>query len=293
MTILLTCSEEGSKEGSQLRFVVRKGDGGQQNEAAFLTTSRAISEQYRCKGQEEEEEEQQQQQQSLQEENDSFSSPPMAMGNGNIYSSQTLKNLRDLQEALNDFYGPEMNNEETESNSNGSTLTMETHTPHITEEEELRFELFRDVISHEDGLLNERVSWILLAQSFLMAPYVLAGKEPFSLRFVTATVGIISVVVTLPAILAAGRNIEVQKQVYFRQISSEERCQMLHGHLRDLKVKLNLKEEQNRKMHGHLLPTMAFRSNVAVPILWTALSLAAIQFIGWTFLLAAVILGWD
>lgn len=35
-----------------------------------------------------------------------------------------------------------------------------------------RFELFRSVIQHEDDLLNQRVSWIILAQSFLMAAFI-------------------------------------------------------------------------------------------------------------------------
>jgi hypothetical protein len=34
----------------------------------------------------------------------------------------------------------------------------------------------------------------------------------------------------MPAVLAAGRNIELQQHIYFAKISSEQRCRELHGH---------------------------------------------------------------
>jgi hypothetical protein len=51
-----------------------------------------------------------------------------------------------------------------------------------------------------------------------------------SLKFITATVVLLTVVVTMPAVLAAGRNIELQQHVYFAKIRSEQRCRELHGH---------------------------------------------------------------
>jgi hypothetical protein len=110
---------------------------------------------------------------------------------------------------------------------------------------------------------------------------------------VTAGVGLLTVVVTLPAILAAGSNIEVQQQVYFRQISSDERCQVLHGHSRDLSRKPTSQEMKERLKEGHVLPNMAFRSRRSVKILMTAVMLGAVQFVGWIFLLIAVMQDWN
>jgi len=150
-----------------------------------------------------------------------------------------------------------------------------------------RFELFRSVIQHEDDLLNQRVSWIILAQSFLMAAFI-TSSGPNSLRYVTAIVGLATVVVTMPAIVAAGKNIEVQQEVYFKMLLSDERSKELHGHQRDL---IKEKDESTRRIeHGHLLPTMAFRGRGAVRILKTVVVLAAVQFFGWVFLLLALIL---
>ena len=87
-----------------------------------------------------------------------------------------------------------------------------------------RFELFRSVIQHEDDLLNQRVSWIILAQSFLVAAFITNTSNDGSgdaLKLITAIVGLSTVIVTMPAILAAGRNIELQQQVYFSGIISE------------------------------------------------------------------------
>jgi hypothetical protein len=150
-----------------------------------------------------------------------------------------------------------------------------------------RFELFRSVINHEDDLLNQRVSWIILAQSFLMAAFI-TSPGPNSLRYVTAIVGLATVVVTMPAIVAAGQNIELQQEVYFKMLSSDERSKELHGHNRDLRMDKD--EMRQRKEHGHILPTMAFRGRGAIRILNTVIVLAAVQFFGWVFLLVALFL---
>jgi hypothetical protein len=47
------------------------------------------------------------------------------------------------------------------------------------------------------------------------------------LRYVTAAVGLVTVVVTMPAIVAAARNTEIQQMVYFLGIESDERCREL------------------------------------------------------------------
>lgn len=116
---------------------------------------------------------------------------------------------------------------------------------------------------------------------------------------------------TMPAIFSAGRNIELQQQVYFARISSEERCRELHGHGRNiLKIcppsdkktrrrrggdrnAINLKEEHKvRLSHGHIFPNMAFRGRGSVPILFTVVALAIVQVGGWLFLLIALAKGW-
>jgi hypothetical protein len=98
-------------------------------------------------------------------------------------------------------------------------------TSSLSLDEVKRFELFRSVIQHEDDLLNQRVSWIILAQSFLVAAFITKpsddGGEGDVMRLITAIVGLSTVVVTMPAILAAGRNIELQQRVYFSGIVSE------------------------------------------------------------------------
>ncbi|GFH44607.1 hypothetical protein CTEN210_01081 [Chaetoceros tenuissimus] len=168
-----------------------------------------------------------------------------------------------------------------------------TNKKEATTEEMNRFEVFRSVITHEDELLNHRVSWIILAQSFLMAAYITATDASNASRFITATVGLLTVIVTLPAIIAAGSNVDVQQQVYFRQIQSDERCIQLHGHTRDLRIKASPREERARLENGHILPNMAFRGRSAIRILYTAIFLAGVQILGWAFLLAAVIHEWE
>lgn len=194
------------------------------------------------------------------------------------YTSKTVSDLTELRDALNQLIPPEQPKHQPDNN----VATMD---------ETKRFELFRSAIEHEDDLLNNRVSWIILAQSFLMAAYITSDLN--SLRFVTAMVGLMTVVVTLPAILAAGSNIEVQQQVYFRQISSDERCRILHGHDRDLSTKPVSEEMKKRLKEGHVLPNMAFRSSRSVKILTTALMLGFVQVAGWIFLLVAVVKDWE
>jgi hypothetical protein len=167
-----------------------------------------------------------------------------------------------------------------------------------------RFELFRSVIQHEDDLLNQRVSWIILAQSFLMAAFITNTSDDGSgnsLRYITAAVGLLTVVVTLPAILAAGRNIELQQHVYFARISSERRCKELHGHGRFIVKGLGghdtanvdiTAEHEERINAGHIFPNMAFRGRGALSILNTVIALTAVQVVGWCFLLIALAKGW-
>eukprot|EP00980_Cylindrotheca_fusiformis_P006953 scaffold1465_cov93-Cylindrotheca_fusiformis.AAC.3 len=212
------------------------------------------------------------------------------------YISKTVSDLTELRDALN-RYLPRQQQQQEEDNplindeNDDDDITHQQEAP--TMDEMRRFELFMRVIEHEDDLLNHRVSWIILAQSFLMAAYITSGEILNSLRFVTAGVGLLTVVVTLPAILAAGSNIEVQQQVYFRQISSDERCMFLHGHVRDLSIKPPSHEVKNRLEKGHMLPNMAFRSRRSVKILRTAILLGAVQCAGWIFLLIAVIQNWN
>jgi hypothetical protein len=219
----------------------------------------------------------------------------------NGYTSKTVTNLTELRDALNRYLPRLENNDNNEDDRIHSSSIERFETARqerqerkvATVDEMRRFELFRSVIEHEDDLLNHRVSWIILAQSFLMAAYITTNEELNSLRFVTAGVGLLTVGVTLPAILAAGSNIEVQQQVYFRQISSDERCEVLHGHSRDLSKTPTGQEMKERLKEGHVLPNMAFRSRRSVKILMTAVMLGAVQFVGWIFLLIAVMQDWN
>lgn len=182
----------------------------------------------------------------------------------------------------------------TSSDRISQRIRQSTHlsamSPMATEDELRRFELFRSVITHEDDLLNQRVSWIILAQSFLMAAFITAADAPDTFRFVTAAVGLVTVLVALPAIVAAASNVDVQQQVYFRQIESDERCLVLHGHRRDLGMKPTQEEEKDRLKYGHVLPNMAFRKRSAIRIIYTAMFLASVQILGWVFLLFALMI---
>lgn len=85
----------------------------------------------------------------------------------------------------------------------------------------------------------------------------------------------------------------MEQHIYFGGIISEERCPQLHGH--DLRTKeLQRKRSMINKclIDGHIFPTMAFRGQGAVPILYTVVGLSTVQVIGWNFLLAAFYSNW-
>jgi hypothetical protein len=174
-----------------------------------------------------------------------------------------------------------------------------------------RFELFRRVIEHEDDLLNQRMSWIILAQSFLMAAFISSSSSSSSssdtssnsnrtaaFLYVTASVGLLTVLVTLPALVAAGKNIEVQQQIYFSGLPSDSLCRRMHGHDRDLNyenasiVNTTTTTSNSFSSHGrnHLLPNTAFRSRFAFPILTTVVLLSIVQVAGWCGLLMALVM---
>lgn len=183
----------------------------------------------------------------------------------------------------------------TKKSTNNNRCQQQPRERYFIEDELKRFEVFRTVIQHEDDLLNQRVSWIILAQSFLMAAVFTSekgdvGEESNGLKFITAGLGITTILITMPSIVAAGRNIELQQQVYFQGISSEERCYELHGHGRDKKVTKS--EFDKRRKYGHVFPNMAFRGRGAMPILNVVTMLAAAQIAGWILFLFAIIYGW-
>jgi hypothetical protein len=159
-----------------------------------------------------------------------------------------------------------------------------------------RFELFRSVIEHEDDILNQRVSWIILAQSFLVAAFITTSSTG-AMKLITAIIGLSTVIITTPAILAASRNIELQQHIYFAGIVSDERCRQLHGHGRKIvtfeEKEITKKEEHDKRLiDGHIFPTMAFRGQGAVPILYTVVGLSTVQILGWILLLAAFYSDW-
>ena len=194
-----------------------------------------------------------------------------------------------------------VSNKKNNFNNNKTNNSSRSNTTHhrqryFIEDEIKRFELFRTVIQHEDDLLNQRVSWIILAQSFLMAAVFTSekgdfGEESNGLKYITAGLGITTIIITMPSILAAGRNIELQQRVYFRGISSEMRCYELHGHGRD-HHKIQDGELEKRYKYGHVFPNMAFRGRGALPILNVVLMLAVAQICGWVLFLLAIIYGW-
>ena len=200
-----------------------------------------------------------------------------------------------------DKHGPGSADELTDQNKSLQTTKQSTNNQcqqrhrYFIEDEIKRFEVFRTVIQHEDDLLNQRVSWIILAQSFLMAAVFTSekgdfGEESNGLKYITAGLGITTIVITMPSIVAAGRNIELQQRVYFQGISSEERCFELHGHGRD--QKMTQEELEQRWKYGHVFPNMAFRGRGALPILNVVLMLAVAQICGWILFLLAIVYGW-
>jgi len=222
----------------------------------------------------------------------------------NISSMKQFKAALDLLESSDiDPYSTDLDQQQQHENNEANNMSTRTNTSQrIFLDEVKRFELFRSVIQHEDDLLNQRVSWIILAQSFLMAAFITNTSEDGNgdaLKYITAIVGLLTVGVTMPAILAAGRNIELQQKVYFARMSSDERCRELHGHGRDIlhsgggNADINLKEEQKERLkYGHIFPNMAFRGRGGIPILFTVVGLAIVQVVGWCFLLVALAKGW-
>ncbi len=205
-----------------------------------------------------------------------------------------------------DQHGPDSTDELTDQNKSLQITQQSTTTTtqcqqqqrrhrYFIEDEIKRFEVFRTVIQHEDDLLNQRVSWIILAQSFLMAAVFTSekgdfGEESNGLKYITAGLGITTILITMPSIVAAGRNIELQQRVYFMGISSEERCYELHGHGRDQTMTQD--ELDNRWKYGHVFPNMAFRGRGALPILNVVIMLAVAQICGWILFLLAIVYGW-
>jgi hypothetical protein len=175
----------------------------------------------------------------------------------------------------------------------------------FSQDEYHRFHLFRALIEHEDNLLNHRVSWVLLSQSFLMAAFVAANgggdTNDAALRYVTSGVGIFTILVTLPAIFEAARNIQVHEDVYFAKMTNA-RCEQLHGHSssprtysRDGCCGRGVKDEgAKRKEKGHIFPTTTYRGKglFGMKIGIRALLLMGGQLVGWILLLIAFVLEW-
>lgn len=74
-----------------------------------------------------------------------------------------------------------------------------------------KFENYRQIIEHEDNLINHRVSWLLIAQSFLLGACVASGKYPFIIIFF----GFISTLISYLSIRAALSALKILKdEVY-------------------------------------------------------------------------------
>lgn len=71
------------------------------------------------------------------------------------------------------------------------------------------FKTARESITHEDGLVNQRVTWFLVFQGLLINGYLDKEKNliPFDLSIVICAIGIISSLVAFFAIQAALRRI--------------------------------------------------------------------------------------
>jgi ribosomal protein S8 len=221
----------------------------------------------------------------------SVESEIVALMGGDGYILEKILTLDDLQKSLQIF----LSTSKTTTTANGPAKRNEASAKNQCYPQGLdeikRFELFREMIEHEDNLLNQRVSWIILAQSFLMAAFISAATnvENRSFLYITAGVGLATVVVTMPALIAAGQNIEVQQRVYFLGLQSDEQCQELHGHDRDT-LRKPPEEMALRRSKGHILPNTAFRGRFGIPILNTVMALAVVQVAGWCGLLAALMM---
>ena len=233
-------------------------------------------------------------------------------------------------------------NNKTSTCSSKRILSKEEYEPLVQ-----RYELFRRVVEHEDRILNQRMVWILLAQDFLMAAFITTvftsltttaaatvihtnesqqQQHHTQLLFICAAIGILSVVVTLPALIASGKNIEVQQTVYFLGMESDELCRILHGHDRDYqKFDRNEPHEEDlrrlyQSKHGslrevmtasaaittrtatatathntnnnytsHFFPNTSYRSKYKVQILTTVYLLSFVQIAGWCCFLVALV----
>ncbi|KAG7360205.1 hypothetical protein IV203_035304 [Nitzschia inconspicua] len=203
------------------------------------------------------------------------------------YTVNKVSNLDELRQLLQTQVKRPMTGNPSSNNSEDSHRTF---TPTGLDEVK-RFELFREIIDHEDDLLNQRVSWIILAQSFLMAAFISAASnlDNRSFLYITAAVGLATVIVTLPALIAAGQNIELQQRVYFLGLESDEQCQRLHGHDRDAVLK-SPNELIQRTTKGHVFPNTAYRGRFGIPILKTVMALAFVQVAGWCGLLISLVM---
>mmetsp|Transcript_7327 Transcript_7327/g.10695 ORF Transcript_7327/g.10695 Transcript_7327/m.10695 type:complete len:248 (+) Transcript_7327:100-843(+) len=213
--------------------------------------------------------------------------------NNNINTEQgVLERMKRIRSAPSKIVGTD---ELLAQQSTTTATAAQCRQRYFIEDEIKRFEVFRTVIQHEDDLLNQRVSWIILAQSFLMAAVFTSekgdfGQESNGLKYITAGLGITTILITMPSIVAAGQNIELQQRVYFQGISSEERCYELHGHGRDQTMTQD--ELDNRWKYGHVFPNMAYRGRWALPILNVVIMLAVAQICGWILFLLAIVYGW-
>ena len=276
-------------------------------------------------------------------------------------SSSSLSNVTTAHESKQKevVVNKDDNNHNNKINKNKNTIRG--NTGNDDEEEDVedfdllvkRFELFRRVVEHEDDLLNQRMSWMILAQSFLMGAYITAhetmihtegGEEEEyyggdddggghhttedtrrttataavevltttmvengrSFLYITAGVGLLTVLVTLPALIAAGKNIEIQQRVYFLGLPSDTLCRKLHGHDRDMKYHRKqeyhlrhqhrpnlIRDEPNTNTNTnnittHILPNTSFRADYGMPILTTVILLSLVQVVGWCCLLGTL-----
>jgi len=74
--------------------------------------------------------------------------------------------------------------------------------------EERLYEIYRRNIEHEDHLINHRLSWLMVAQSFLLAACVSSGRTPFIIK----ALGVSTCIVSYVSIFAAFRSINLLKE---------------------------------------------------------------------------------
>lgn len=86
------------------------------------------------------------------------------------------------------------------------------------------YEAYRNRIQHEDNLINQRISYLLVSQSFLLGPYVVSftvNKQNVSdpqalyyLQLIVPVIGLAACLVTLAGIWAAVRAIRLARLNY-------------------------------------------------------------------------------